>query len=127
MTLLQSCLDGGMLGKGSLVNILWAKFDYIAAAQNRAHHDAHRADVKKEFEERFGAKVGQLRFSEIAARPTQRAAKLQFGHGLPELLRHWTQTCPREKQISFIPNGIAGDRESEMFALRHFQPADNSQ
>jgi hypothetical protein len=127
MTLLQSCLDGGMLGNGSLVNIVWAKFDYIAAAENKAHHDALRADVKKEFEERFGTKVRQLRFSEIAARPTQRAAKLQFGHGLPELLRHWMQTCPREKQINFIPNGITGARESEMFALRHFQAPDNSQ
>src|SRR5437867_647390 len=86
MGLLQTCLDAGMLMAETHVNVIWTKIDYVVVAKSSGGIDKFRADMRAEFETRFTSRVRNLRFSEIAARPTEQEANLPFGHGLPELL-----------------------------------------
>jgi hypothetical protein len=122
MTLLQSCLDSGMLGPRSLVTVLYSKYDYLAAAKEKEHCAAFWADAKKRFERRFSSRVGRLQFGEIASRPMQ-CKTLKFGYGVPELLQDWVASSPRTRAMEILPHGIAGPRESEVFAARHFSPS----
>jgi energy-coupling factor transporter ATP-binding protein EcfA2 len=124
MTLLRSCLDSGMLPGNCLVNILWTKFDYFEAA-GAGEHAQFLSGLKGEIETEFGSRVGRLSFSEIAARPTQ-VNNLKFGHGLPELLKYWATSSPRERSMNLLPAKTLGTRESELFASRHFAIADKS-
>jgi hypothetical protein len=125
MTLLRSCLDSGMLAGDCLVNILWTKFDYFEAAKADGHAQ-FLTQLKGEIETEFGSRVGRLSFSEIAARPTQ-VNNLEFGHGLPELLKHWATSSPRDRSMNLVPARTLGSRESELFASRHFPTPDKSQ
>src|ERR1051325_7182256 len=110
-----------MLVAQTHVNVIWTKMDYVVIAESAVANDTFRADVKAEFEARFARRVLNLRFSEIAARPTEQEAKLAFGHGLPEVLRGWTQGAARERRVNVTDQRISGERESELFGLRHFE------
>lgn len=125
MTLLRSCLDSGMLADDCLVNILWTKFDYFEAA-TAGEHAQFLSRLKGEIETEFGSRVGRLSFSEIAARPTQ-VNNLKFGHGLPELLKYWATSSPHARPMDLLPARTLGSRESELFASRHFEIADEPQ
>ncbi len=125
MTLLRSCLDSGMLGGTCLVNILWAKFDFLLAATDE-EHAKFLEKLTREFETEFASRVGRLSFSRIAARPTQ-ADSLKFGHGLAELLKDWATVSPRERSMNILPDESMGSRESELFASRHFKGSQESQ
>jgi hypothetical protein len=118
MTLLRSCLDSGMLAANCLVNVLWTKFDYFEAASG-ADHARFLAQLEGEFKTEFGSRIGRLSFSKVAARPTQ-VDSLQFGYGLPDLLRHWASVSSRERSMNLLPSTALGSRESELYASRHF-------
>jgi len=119
MMLLRSCLDSKMLSGTSLVNVVFAKFDYLHAAWNE-ENDRFLEKVMDEFQKEFGSRVGRLTFSQVAARPTE-SPKLNFGHGLPELLKDWAVVSPRERSMKILQHETAGaSRESEFFGVRHF-------
>jgi energy-coupling factor transporter ATP-binding protein EcfA2 len=118
MTLLRSCLDSGMLANNCLLNILWTKFDYFEAAAD-AEHSRFLTQLEGDFKTEFAPRIGHLRFSRIAARPTQ-IDSLKFGHGLPELLSYWASASPRERLMNLLPPKVAGIRESELYSSRHF-------
>lgn len=120
MMLLRCCLDSGMLNGTSLVNVLFAKFDYLHADWNQEHAE-FLDKIKGEFQTEFGARVQRLTFSQIAARPTQ-SPDLRFGHGLAGLLKDWATFSPRERSMKILPEKVPGARrESELFGVRHFR------
>jgi hypothetical protein len=123
-TLLQSCLDNEMLAKFCTVNVIWSKSDYFESASrgDKAEHKKFRDDTEREFRERFGGRIADLKFSEIAARPKQ-APELGPGKGVAELLRDWIGHSPRYKPMNLQPTGPAGTRESELFAQRPLSPS----
>jgi Double-GTPase 2 len=125
MTLLRSCLDSGMLASNSLINVLFTKFDYFEAVKS-PENAQFLIQLRGEIEKEFGSRVALLSFSEVAARPT-RVATLKFGHGLPELLKHWVSSSPHERAMNLLPPTNLGSRESELFASRHFAASDKSQ
>lgn len=118
MALLQSCLDSQMLGRTSLVNVLWTKFDYFLFDKN-AQKLEFLDTIKSEFETEFNSRVGRLTFSQVAARPTE-TDTVEFGHGISNLLEDWATVSPRERAMNILPNSELGSRESELFAARHF-------
>lgn len=118
MMLLRSCLDSGMLSASCFVNVLWTKYDYVAAADN-GEHASFLEKATQEFQGQFGSKVGRLSFRKVAARP-EGVEGLDFGYGLPELLLEWATESPRDRTMDLLPDEHLGSRESEKFLQRHF-------
>jgi hypothetical protein len=118
-TILRSCLDSQMLSADCVVTVLWSKFDYFVESGDNTEDQAFRKQVAKEFNELFGERVSHLHFGEVAARPTK-ARKLGFGKGTVELLDGWITLCPSARAMDLLPEA-SGTRESELFAVRHFE------
>ena len=117
-TLLQSCLDSKMLADDCAVRVIWSRFDYFVQAGNAAEHRTFRDEVVAEFRNTFGNRIADLRFAEIAARPTK-APQLGFGNGVVTLFEEWIKDYPRTREMSLMPE-FAGTRESELFGRRQF-------
>lgn len=117
-TLLQSCLDSKMLTHDCGVRVIWSRFDYFVQAGNTAEHRAFRGEVISGFRDTFSNRIADLRFAEIAARPT-RAPDLGFGSGVVSLFEEWIKDYPRSREMSLLPE-FAGTRESELFGRRQF-------
>ena len=123
MGLLRLCLDSGMLDSSCFVNVLWTKYDWIAAAED-GEHKSFLQKTTKEFEDQFASRVGKLSFAEVAARPDK--SGLAFGYGIPELLKEWAVSSPRYREMNLVPDE-AGTRESEQFLDRHFKAVQDSE
>jgi hypothetical protein len=117
MSLLRSCLDSGMLGNGCFVNVLWTKYDLVERAGDGAH-DTFLQKIREELTTEFGSRVGRLTFTKVAARPMD-VDSLEFGYGIPDLLKEWTNDSPRDRLMNLIPEKTTGLRESEKFLTRH--------
>lgn len=122
--LLRSCLDSGMLAASCFVNVLWTKYDFIAAAGNE-EHASFLEKAAQEFQKQFGSRVGKLSFRKVAARPAD-VDGLEFGYGLPELLQEWATESPRNRTMGLLPDEGLGSRESEKFLQRHFSSESES-
>jgi len=122
--LLSSCLDSGMLSPSCFVNVLWTKYDFVAAAGN-GEHATFLEGATEELQKQFGSRVGKLSFRNVAARPAD-VEGLEFGHGLPELLREWATESPHDRTMDLVPDENLGSRESEKFLQRHFNPESDS-
>lgn len=118
-SLLRSMVDSGMLGKHCAVNIVWARFDYFAAAEADEEHRLFRTQVERELRDLFVDHVSSLNFSEVAARPLQKSS-LGFGYGVSALLKQWVEAPLRRTGLDLFPTVFSGTRESELFAMRHF-------
>lgn len=125
MTLLRSCLDSGMLGTSCFVNVLWTKYDFVAAA-GKTEHTSFLGKVTEEFTKQFGSRVGKLSFTKVAARP-RGVDDLEFGYGVPELLKEWANDSPRDRRMNVLPDKGMGTRESEKFLGRHFSKSQDAQ
>jgi len=124
-TLLQSCIDSDMLSRDCVIDIVWSKFDHFVAAANKEEHREFREEVVRGFRASFGHRVSHLNFGEVAARPTE-APQLGFGNGVPALLKGWITFCPQMRDMVLLPQPPVGTRESEMFAIRHFDASSKS-
>ena len=123
MTLLRSCLDSGMLGSGCFVNVLWTKYDLVEAPGDGAR-DSFFEKIRNEFKTEFDSRVGRLTFSKVAARPMA-VDSLEFGYGIPDLLKEWANDSPRDRAMDLIPDDTTGSRESEKFLMRHLDKVRN--
>lgn len=117
MGLLGLCLDSGVLDCSCFINVLWTKYDWIAAAKNGEHTPFLECAVE-EFRTQFESRVGKLSFTKIAARPEK--DDLEFGYGVPGLLKELVVSSPRHREMNLVPTDEAGARESEKFLGRHF-------
>ena len=101
-SLLRSCLDAQMLGRSSLIDVLFTKWDLV---QNRAEESAaeeYIASLKAKMKSRFASRVGRLRFFRVAVRPVG-GSKLPFAYGLSNIFPAWvedTGTCARSRDQS---------------------------
>jgi hypothetical protein len=117
--LLRSCLDSAMIPANCVVNVVWSRFDYFVAKEADESHQNFRAEAEEELRKAFDQLIPRLMFSQIAARPLEVPA-LQFGHGVPPLLKQWAATPLEMKALDLFPSSYSGTRESELFAARHF-------
>lgn len=118
-SLLQSCLDSGMLSPACYVTVVWAKCDFFEAAKDKKAVETFVAGVQEDFQTAFGNRIPHFKFHRCAARPT-RFPNLKMGFGVREFLSEWVEKWPQGKALRLEPpvdNG--GTRESEQFAKRH--------
>lgn len=90
MALLRSCIDAGMVGLRSFVDVVFSKYDLVAAAgQPGLDFQAYAVTT---ITRRFSQRLGRLRFHNVAARPE--AHGMEFAYGVAELLRSWVNDSP---------------------------------
>jgi hypothetical protein len=88
--LLRSCVDAGMVGLRSFVDVVFSKYDLLVSADcDTLDFLRHIVDT---ITSRFGQKLGRLRFHKIAARPE--SGNIEYAFGIPDLLRSWTEDSP---------------------------------
>lgn len=121
--ILRSCLDSEVLSRDCVVWVLWSKFDYFIQAGDRPEDKEFRDRIDKTFREAFQHRIGNLKFGNIAVRPTK-ARQLGFGNGMTQLLDGWVNDSPIDAPMNLSPT-LTGNRESERFEQRHF--ADNAE
>ena len=117
--LLRSCVDSEMIGASCVVNFVWSRFDYFAAAEAETGHRVFRTEAEKQLRKSFHGALPTLMFSEVAARPLK-FPQLQMGHGVPALFQQWAETPLKMQALGLFPRSFSGARESELFAARHF-------
>ena len=90
IALLRSCVDAGMIGLHSFVDVAFSKYDLLAAA------DKDTSEFMKYGVEtitgHFEPSLGRLRFHNIAARPE--SSDLEYAFGISSLVRSWVDDSP---------------------------------
>jgi hypothetical protein len=99
--LLRSCIESGMLGRKSFVEVLFSKVDLLKVQKPEEEEKVKRFQehVKKTLNKRYMRELGSLRIFSVAARPITESM-LPFGFGLKEIFSYWVETTPiyvREK------------------------------
>lgn len=103
-SLIQSCLDSGMIGAESFVTVAWAKYDFVEAAKSKekAAAKAFMQQREDEFKTAFAHRIKNFKFHRMAARP-KRYPKLKFGFGVGELLEAWVTKAPPVGKLEVEP------------------------
>ncbi len=117
-SLLQSCLDSSMFSPRCNCTIVWSKYDFFAALENKAGVENFVTQVQNELSGMFSNRIPSLKFHRTAARPTRHPG-LKMGFGVKELLHDWIAALPTGRAMRLEPPlSGEGSRESEKFALR---------
>jgi hypothetical protein len=120
ISLLRSCIDEGVLGKHSFIDVVFAKWDLV---ENNAEKEQIisfiEKQIKSNIEKRFEKKVGELHFFNVVAQP-QNLVNLPIGYGMDQLFSSWI-----EKSLLFQnqPNIVfekSSGREFSRFGQRYF-------
>lgn len=90
MTLLRNCLDNGMLGARSAVDVLFTKWDLVEASPGRDEIVSFAEYIEGEFRSQFGGRLRALRTARVAAHPFE--SNLPLGHGLEGLFPSWAES-----------------------------------
>lgn len=104
-TLLRSCVDSGMLGMESHVDILFTKWDLVEASSRKDEVVFFTSQIEATFKDRFKSRIKLLRFFRISARPIAES-KLSFGYNLNEVFSEWVKVIrlPKNKKECFEHN-----------------------
>jgi HrpA-like RNA helicase len=113
-SILRSILEAGVLSPQTVVDVVFTKWDLIIQSltdSNSAEMLAFIADTKAVLSET--ASGYEIRFHEVAARPTSRL--VPFAHGLPTLLRSWFTSATSRAQKPQVTLASAPMREIARF------------
>ena len=76
--------------------------------------------VLLEIRQRFKARLGELRFYCVAARPEKKV--LPFAYGLERVFRPWIEEVPERKpRPAYLSIRPGGEREFDRFLYRHLR------
>jgi hypothetical protein len=95
--IIRRLLDTEILGRHSLVDILFTKLDIVAAAERKDKELKPYIEEMKvsKFQKPFGSRVSGLSIRDIAARPDPKNdSGLDDGYGVDDLLRRWVERYP---------------------------------
>ena len=116
--LLRSCVDSGMLGNCSFVDVLLAKWDLVEERKGDKGLFTFIEKVRGTILNEFSNRVGRLRFFEIAARPA--SSVLPFAYNLEMCFPSWVTDSPR--RTYYVRNATLGPgtpREIDRYSPRH--------
>lgn len=116
MLMLQSCLDSGVIGGKTNLEIIFSKWDLVITSTNMANTTKFVENAINRAKDQFEQKVGRLSFHRIASRPEHNGS-LPLGYGLEELLSSWVNLNYQPR-----PNTLAAHagifREFDRLAFR---------
>lgn len=114
--ILRSCIETGMIGMSTHVEIVYSRWDRAAADETAAAMAQFLASFEASVGE-WGAALATLTFHRLAARPP--SGPLPVGHGVEPLLRCWIEVSERERAPRpYRATPQAGDREMTRFLWR---------
>jgi hypothetical protein len=105
LMLLRNCLDTGMLGKESVIDVLFTKWDVIEASSEKDDVVAFAAHVEDQVRRRSDGQVRQLRFARVASHPF--VGELPLGYGLEGLFPSWVEAVSDDDATERVPIGEA--------------------
>ncbi|MFO0578929.1 MAG: hypothetical protein U1A78_33415 [Polyangia bacterium] len=119
--ILESLLDANMVSPRCQVDITFSKLDLIIAAGQPALDFLVKTQEK--FERRFRARVPQLAFRKIAARPEPSPEQEDSDGSLAKAFVSWTTSVPPSAQDEHQggPAPSYNEREFSKFGWRHFE------
>lgn len=94
--LLKCCVDAGQLGKNSLVDVLFTKWDIIESTGRQTSHEEFVSQIQRSLKGKFSTRVGRLRFSKVAV--LGEVGEHPVGHGLDNLIPSWVE----ESALDFV-------------------------
>lgn len=115
--LLRSLLDSGMLGKQSLVDVLFTKYDLIRADTDNQTLD-FLAYIEQELRKKFSGRLARIRFYRVAARPI-RMGDMETAYGLEEAFPSWVEeTAQHNHQRGVLFTDSNTGREFDRYLTR---------
>lgn len=88
--LLRACIDAGMVGKHSYVDVIFSKDDQLRNGGQAL--DEYLEHIVTEIRKRDEQRVGRLRFHRVAARPV--TSDVEFAYGISEVFASWVSDSP---------------------------------
>jgi hypothetical protein len=112
---LRSFIEGGMIGRQTLVEVLFTKDDLIRVTEQEHATREFLEVFERDLRERYESELGGLRFYRIAARAKEGVAS----YGLPEVFRVWVE----ESMYRLIPSTshqriVTSERDFDQFGWR---------
>jgi hypothetical protein len=107
--LVRALLDADVLRRHSHVTLLTTKWDLIAGPDGEKARE-RVLELERHFEETFAARLPNLHFAHVAARPATRA--VDFAYGVKPLLQDWLDTggLPPPPKLDTVPSEREFDR-----------------
>jgi hypothetical protein len=115
--LLRSLLDSEMLGKQSLVDVLFTKYDLVSSDVT------HQAEeflnyIEQELLKKFAGRLARIRFHRIAARPVQ-PGDVEPAYGLEGAFPSWVEeTAQHQRSRASLPTDLNTGREFDKYLER---------
>lgn len=118
-TLIRRCVEGGMLGADSRVDVLLTKWDVVSTLFPPTA-ELVLAQFSEYLTTLYSDKLKRLRISPIAARPHP-GSPMPSPWGLDELLRSWVEELPVALDRKPTPGPWPCDTRDmfDLFALKH--------
>lgn len=113
---LRSCIESGMVGMSTHVQIVYSRWDVVATGEATGAIEKFLVPFESSLRE-WETSVAGLTFHTLASRPTSK--RLPIGYGVEPLLRAWTEVTERARAPgSHHPTPLAEDREITRFLWR---------
>lgn len=123
IALLRNILDCEMLAETADVDVVHTKWDLVEQHADRLETVAFAEHVDEEIRRHFSKRVGELRFSRVAAHSHD--GTLPLGHGLTEMFQRWTERpaglARHRVRVSSLPSNPP---EYDRYLERHFAAAE---
>ena len=118
-SLLRSGLDANMLGKHTLVEIIFSKWDLIEPENKETEHSAFIIQIEELIKSEFADSFNNLSFFKVAARPNSTDG-YPFGYNLDKVFPLWVnQTPDRGIQLPSLEINTNNLREMDQFSLKN--------
>jgi hypothetical protein len=115
--LLRSLLDAEMLGKQSLVDVLFSKYDLISSDVNNQTEE-FLSYIEQELQKKFASRLARIRFHRIAARPA-RPGNVEPAYGLDAAFPSWVEESAQHQHLRApLPTGLSTSREFDRYLER---------
>jgi hypothetical protein len=113
--LLRSLLEAGALRDDCHIDVVFTKWDLVLLAPDSTGTKEFVDETKQLLIKVCSGRTESPRFFEVAARPEAPAPP--FGHGVPTLLRAWSESKARPQRSRLVlPTPMIRGRESSRFA-----------
>ena len=107
-SLLRSCLDSGMIGKKTFVEVVFTKWDLIKKKIDDEDLKIFIEQIEQKFQQDFSARTGRLSFFKVAARPLD--GSLAYGYNLDLLFHEWVNRTPTRN--FYTPIGLVENEQA---------------
>lgn len=105
MMLLRTLSDSGILAGNSSVDIIISKWDVVnLRLQEDPTHQEFIDKLNKDINDKYRERFAEIRFFNIAARPSVTSADIPLGYGLEEVLPSWIENCKKANGREYVLN-----------------------